>query len=213
MEQLSDEDFLQGYPLEKIYITSDLHLYHTNIIKYCNRPFDYSENGCLEMNEFLLKKFDALPEDCLIWNFGDVYLNRLLEHSKIMNTVLRMKKNRKMCLILGNHDCMANKKPYKNYKEYFQFLGFDKVYKGPFQYKNYIFSHEPVLISEKSVLINIHGHTHDKFVSEEYFLSDYNKRYKKEKINPKQYINICVDANNFELLLLQDLLERIEAVF
>ena len=109
MVELSDEDLMQGYSLDNIFITSDLHLYHTNIIKYCNRPFEYSEKGCQEMNEFLLKKFDALPEDCLIWNFGDVYLNRALDHAKIMNTVLRMKKNRKMCLILGNHDLMADK--------------------------------------------------------------------------------------------------------
>ena len=206
MVELSDEDLMQGYSLDNIFITSDLHLYHTNIIKYCNRPFEYSEKGCQEMNEFLLKKFDALPEDCLIWNFGDVYLNRALDHAKIMNTVLRMKKNRKMCLILGNHDLMADKKPYSNYKEYFKYLGFDKVYKGPLLYKNYILSHEPVLLDSKSNVLNIHGHTHDKFVCEDYFLSEFNRRYTKEKIDPEKYINVCMDANNFEILHFKDLI-------
>ena len=106
-----------GYTPEQTYITSDLHLYHTNIIKYCNRPFEYSSKGCAEMNEFILKKFDELPEDCLIWNFGDVYLNLHLEESKIMNDIMRMKKNRKMNLILGNHDFRAKKKPFPNYGE------------------------------------------------------------------------------------------------
>ena len=39
MNQMTKEDFLQGYSPDKVFITSDLHLYHTNIIKYCNRQF------------------------------------------------------------------------------------------------------------------------------------------------------------------------------
>ena len=117
-KQLSEEDFLQGYSPDNIFITSDLHLFHTNIIVYCNRPFEYSAMGCSQMNEFILKKFDTLPDDCFIWNFGDVYLNIHLEHSKIMNDIMRMKKNRKMCLILGNHDFSNDKKPFKNYIDF-----------------------------------------------------------------------------------------------
>ena len=81
-KRLTEEEFTLGYPPEKIFITSDLHLFHTNIIKYCVRPFDYSPKGCAEMTEFLLKKFDALPDDCLIWNFGDVYLNAVKNHER-----------------------------------------------------------------------------------------------------------------------------------
>ena len=35
---------------ENLYVTSDLHLNHKNIIKYCNRPFEYNEAGVREMN-------------------------------------------------------------------------------------------------------------------------------------------------------------------
>ncbi len=108
MTTITEQDFFLGYPPEKVYITIDLHLYHKNIITYCNRPFD----DCLKMTEYLLTKFDELPDDCLIWNLGDVYLNANLEQSQIMNDVMRMKKNRHMCLILGNHDIRANKKPF-----------------------------------------------------------------------------------------------------
>ena len=41
-----------------------------------------------------------------------------------------------------------------------------------------------------------------------YFLSDFNKRWKKQKVNPAQYINVCVDANRFELLKFSELLEK-----
>ena len=29
----------------RLFITSDLHLGHKNIIQYCNRPFDFTEQG------------------------------------------------------------------------------------------------------------------------------------------------------------------------
>ncbi|MBQ0052601.1 MAG: metallophosphoesterase family protein [Treponema sp.] len=201
MTIITEQEFFQGYPPEKVYITSDLHLYHKNIIEYCNRPFD----DCLKMTEFLLEKFSELPEDCLIWNFGDVFLNWNIEHSQIMNDIMRMKKSRRMCLILGNHDFQSNKKPFKNYIEFFKYLGFDEVYKGPLQMGNYIFSHEPVFISEKDDFINFHGHTHNKNVTEDYFLGEYNKKYPKQKVNPAKYKNVCMDANNFNILNYTDL--------
>ena len=210
MNQMTKEDFLQGYSPDNIFVTSDLHLYHTNIIKYCNRQFDYSSEGCSQMNEFILKKFDALPEDCLIWNLGDVYLNLRLEESRIMNDIMRMKKNRKMNLILGNHDLRAKKKPFSNYIEYFEHLGFDKVYKGPFQFENIMLSHEPVFIDSKSPLVNVHGHTHDTMVTEDYFTGEYNTSYPKQKVDPAKYINICMDANNFRIMSLKEILSKIE---
>lgn len=209
-QSLTPQEFSQGYPPEKIFVTSDLHLYHTNIIKYCGRPFDFSPEGCAKMNEFLLKKFDALPDDCLIWNFGDVFMNLRIEEARIMNDIMRMKKNRKMLLIFGNHDFQTKKTPFKTYIEFFEHLGFDKVFKGPLLYGNMVLSHEPVFLDPKSDggLFNIHGHTHEKLVTEDYFLSDFNKHWKKQKVNPAQYINVCVDTNRFELLKFSELLEK-----
>lgn len=69
-ESLAQIDITQEFSPEKIYITNDLHLFHKNIIKYVNRPFDFSLDGCSKMNEFLLKKFDELPENCIIWNLA-----------------------------------------------------------------------------------------------------------------------------------------------
>ncbi len=210
MNQITKEEFCQGYSPDKIFITSDLHLYHTNIIKYCNRQFEYSTAGCAQMNEFILKKFDALTEDCLIWNLGDVFLNLRIEEPRIMNNIMSMKKNRKMNLILGNHDFRARKKPFPNYIEYFNHLGFDKVHKGALECENLIFSHEPVFIEPESPLVNIHGHTHDTMVGEEYFLSEYNKSFPKKKVNLAKYINVCMDANNFKIMIFKEILAKIE---
>lgn len=94
-ESLAQIDITQGFSPEKIYITSDLHLFHKNIIKYLNRPFDFSLDGCSKMNEFLLKKFDKLPENCAIWILGDVILNRSILQERTCAVIWRMKQNRK----------------------------------------------------------------------------------------------------------------------
>lgn len=137
-------------------------------------------------------------------------MNLRIEASRIMNDIMRMKKNRKMNLILGNHDFRARKKPFSNYIEYFEHLGFDKVYKGTLGCENIIFSHEPVFIDSKSSLVNVHGHTHNSMVSEEYFIGEYNKNFPKEKVNPAQYINVCMDANNFRIITFEEILIKIE---
>ena len=86
-------------------------------------------------------------------------------------------------------------------------LGFDKVYKAPLQFRNYILSHEPVYLDSKSDYINIHGHTHQYFVKEDTFISEYNKMYPKKKVNPIRYKNVCMDANNFEFIRLSNIME------
>lgn len=207
-ESLAQIDITQGFSPEKIYITSDLHLFHKNIIKYVNRPFDFSSEGCSKMNEFLLKKFDELPENCLIWILGDVILNRSILQERTSAVIWRMKQNRKINLILGNHDKQCKKEKDETYIEYFTKLGFDMVFNKPIIFNNkYIFSHEPVFIPENRDFINLHGHTHNRFVTADFFLSEYNKTFPKKKVNPKKYINVCMDAHNFEILKLSELIE------
>lgn len=80
--------------MSNTFFTSDTHFNHTNIIKYCNRPFKDTE----EMNEILVKNWnDVVGPTDHIWHLGDVTfgpfdLNRLngLKH-----------------LIRGNHDPLS----------------------------------------------------------------------------------------------------------
>lgn len=137
-------------------------------------------------------------------------MNLRIEESRIMNDIMRIKKNRKMNLILDNHDFRARKKPFPNYIKYFEHLGFDKVYKGPLEFENIIFSHEPVFLDSRSSLVNLHGHTHNSMVNEDYFLSEYNKSFPKKKVNPSRYINVCMDATNFRIMTFREILEKIE---
>ena len=46
-----------------MYITSDNHFFHSNIIKYCDRNYNWeSDEDILRMNEDMLKEFDKLAD-------------------------------------------------------------------------------------------------------------------------------------------------------
>lgn len=187
------------------YICSDLHLYHTNIIKYCNRPYEPNTEGTLKMNEDILKNIDALPDDATLWNLGDVFFGKLaakLEFDELQAVVSRMKgKGRTLKLILGNHDREVRRylkaaKPYVNAVSFFQDLGFDMVYDHPILIEsktsatNIILSHEPVLIPIGTPgFINYYGHTHDKSVDV------WDGLFGDTRIERCAYKNVCIDAN------------------
>ena len=43
----------------KIFVTSDTHFNHKNIIEYCKRPF----KDTLEMNEYIIEKWNSVVKD------------------------------------------------------------------------------------------------------------------------------------------------------
>ena len=231
----------------KTYIVSDNHFFHTNIIRYCARPYNVSElknkdflnEEILKMNEDIMKEFDALPEECDIYNNGDLFfvgdenrkkfLNSCLDEMKAM--VKRMKGptgKRKLFLILGNHDNfhLPNESRIKFYYD----LGFDKVYDTPIIIEdNFILSHEPVYISPANNFINLYGHVHDLDIKEEYFCYDYDnyamitRIAKQEGIEPppielkwpgrkiilSKYLNVCWDKNH-KILDLNEIISRMK---
>lgn len=81
---------------ERVFFTSDTHFNHTNIIKYCDRPFASIE----EMNETLIDNWNSVvgPKD-IIFHLGDFSFGGELEWTKILRRL-----NGRVYLILGNHD-------------------------------------------------------------------------------------------------------------
>lgn len=59
--------------MKEIFITSDFHFFHKNIITYCNRNYSLDSDGILKMNEDILSEVDKLPSDCILINNGDVF--------------------------------------------------------------------------------------------------------------------------------------------
>ena len=102
-----------------IWITSDQHFFHKNIISLANRPFvDISE-----MNEAIINNFNSLVNDedfCI--HLGDICMGNVDESLKIVKQL-----NGKQFLIIGNHD-----KPFHQvaWSQKYLDVGFSKLYFG-----------------------------------------------------------------------------------
>lgn len=80
---------------ERVWMTADLHLNHSNVIQYCNRPF--TDAG--QMNEHLVAQTRKVKDDEWLVIVGDLAMG---DHDKAMEWVRRIP-GRKV-LVLGNHD-------------------------------------------------------------------------------------------------------------
>ncbi len=80
-----------------IWFTADTHFNHTNIIKYCNRPFQ----NILEMNEIIVSNWNSRvePKD-VVYHLGDFMFSG--QSSAIIEMCKRL--NGYKFLIWGNHD-------------------------------------------------------------------------------------------------------------
>lgn len=133
--------------MDNVFITSDTHFYHENIIKYCNRPFVNKE----EMNTELIRRWNVtVPKDALVWHLGDFCFGKKENIQEILP-----KLNGKINLVLGNHD-------HQKFQFYYD-VGFHRVYDRPVTINNfYILSHTPVQwIRDDLPFANIYGHVHN----------------------------------------------------
>ena len=90
---------------DKLFFTSDTHFFHSNIIKYCDRPFQ----NVHEMNETIVKNWnETVPSDAVVFHLGDVSLGAI---PKVLNDLL-WKLNGTKYLIIGNHEKDALGKEY-----------------------------------------------------------------------------------------------------
>ena len=95
----------------EVFFTSDTHFGHSNIIKYCARPFDTTNN----MDEALINNWNAkVPKDGIVYHLGDFAWGSINYWEKI-----REQLNGEIILIYGNHDekYLNNERIYKLFKE------------------------------------------------------------------------------------------------
>ena len=128
---------------ENIWIWSDQHFGHANIIKYSNRPFKDTD----EMNEKMLYNHNSVvkEKDCVIW-VGDV----AFKSTEWTNNFLHRFVPAYRILVVGNHD-------YEKRKGFKQ-LAFDEVH-AHYQIDNAWITHYPMNRIPCGVF-NIHGHIH-----------------------------------------------------
>lgn len=133
---------------EHTWIISDTHFGHSNIIRYCDRPYNH--------NSIMLKHWEAnvQPNDSIlhlgdvtIWHRRHVYWARMVKELP-----------GKKFLILGNHDEQWTEKQWKSR------AGFTVTEPFVWTPKNWatggiFFSHEPAAPSGQWEY-NVHGHSH-----------------------------------------------------
>jgi len=166
---------------EKVWIISDTHFNHTNIIKYCARPY-YSVD---EMNHDLIARWNSVvKQGDIVYHLGDFGLG-----GKEPITRWRRALNGKIKLIKGNHDDHSN--------QWYRDCGFDEVYDRPILVQEfYILSHAPLeCINDDSIFVNIYGHVHNDIRWKPY---------------TKRSFNACVDVNNFTPILFDDIRKKFE---
>ncbi|MDP2924776.1 MAG: metallophosphoesterase [Nanoarchaeota archaeon] len=135
----------------KIFLTSDLHLDHTNIIKYCNRPFKNVQT----MNRVLISNWNkTVGKNDIVYFLGDFCFCRKNRSrvGKLINAL-----NGKKIFIKGNHD--------KYIKGRHHFI---LKYKG----ESFYLVHRPYEIPNDWKSWAIFGHTHNKGI----FVDRENKR-------------------------------------
>lgn len=149
-----------------IWVTSDTHYGHYNIIKYCNRPF----KDVNHMNTALINNHNEVvsPEDT-VFHLGDFSLS-----GAYIDIVKKL--NGKQILIYGNHDkCFKCSKDHQKTKRYLD-AGFAEVheeyylrYRGkliwmahiPPDYKDHRGrNYSRPVCTEDGVNIILHGHSH-----------------------------------------------------
>ena len=84
---------------DKLFLTSDSHLGHFHICKYCHRPFQSRS----DMDQTLIKNWNAVvPEDGIVVHCGDFMLPHnedIKEYNKYLNQL-----HGRVLLLRGNHD-------------------------------------------------------------------------------------------------------------
>lgn len=107
---------------KRIFLISDLHLDHDNIIRYCNRPF----KSRWDMNIRILRNWNNILKNCdLVYYLGDLAFGRESHPAKYWLNKLKGK----IIFIKGSHDRPNGIKMHKsrtlNYKGYKFFLVHD----------------------------------------------------------------------------------------
>ena len=167
--------------MPNIFITSDTHFGHANIIKLCKRPFASVE----EMDETLIANWNAVirPGD-RVYHLGD-----FCHHTRniAQKCTLLKRLNGYTSLILGNHDDPVSIKhtsiPWYGEPEMYRELSIDGKARA-------ILFHYPIVEWNGWYRGNLHFHGH---------------QHNTKALQAERRIDVGVDANNFKPWALEDL--------
>ncbi|MGN1281234.1 MAG: metallophosphoesterase [Succinivibrio sp.] len=149
-----------------VYLTSDLHIGHLNIIKYCRKEFEFSEKGRMECEDLILRNYNCVVSDNdIVLIMGDLFFGpaECIDYAKDFFSKLKGRR----ILLKGNHD-------QRTLRFYRDELGFEACM-GFIAFEDLFFCHYPLdeVKSKYEIFLKeefdkgkfstiYHGHIHDK---------------------------------------------------
>lgn len=159
-----------------VWVWSDQHFGHSNIINFSNRPF----NTVDEMDQALVDNFNDYvgANDISIW-VGDVSFVSEKRTNEILNQC-----NGYKILVIGNHDLKKRKLKIMDFDETRLLCLVD------FTDVTLLFSHYPMFNMQAlhGSYINVHGHLHINY-----------------GIDSPQHINVCCEYHNYRPVNLKEI--------
>jgi calcineurin-like phosphoesterase family protein len=175
--------------MSKVFFTSDTHFGHTNVIKYCNRPFQ----DVREMDKALIENWNSkVAPDDIVYHLGDFAFYSVDNIFEILKQL-----NGYIFFVPGNHD----KNLLKTIDKYRIELGINiqvlpTLYHETFSVEDeripFVMCHYAMRVWDKSHYgaIHLYGHSHGTM------LDDPNARS----------MDVGVDTNNMQLYSIDDVL-------
>jgi calcineurin-like phosphoesterase family protein len=142
-----------------IWFTADTHFNHSNIIKYCNRPFDDTRS----MNEYIINNINnRVKADDTFYILGDFCFCR--DNGEYAKYLLDLIKCKNIFLIKGNHDSRNILHLFKNHYDIFE-LNIEK--------KKIVLFHYPIVSwnAKFHKSWHLYGHCHGTLKEDEKALS------------------------------------------
>jgi calcineurin-like phosphoesterase family protein len=167
-----------------IFVTSDNHFYHDNIIAFENRPFQNIE----DMNKKMIAKWnEVVGENDLVYILGDFSFGNAKQTNEIL-----VQLNGHKILIIGNHDNFLESKKFDRslFDDICDFLKINMY--G----QEFILCHYP-LASCTDKIISLYGHLHSNNLDSSHYCNT---------IALKSY-NVGVDVNNFMPINIKDIIK------
>ena len=184
----------------RVFISSDYHFTHYNIIKYANRPFELSNKGVKDCTETIIRNHNEIvKEDDFIIMAGDLAHGKRYTEDDITEIISSM--NGRKILIRGNHDTFSDEFYLTLFEDVLDYIEIDDIFISHYPCYESKWTSEPEkvhleIINRDKCKTVYHGHIHNK--NPMLWESDGITR-----------INVCVDFedNNFYPFLITD--ERI----
>lgn len=177
----------------KIYIISDTHFFHYNIIEYCHRGFSDEYH----MNEKIITNWNSIvTQDDVVFHLGDLSAGLSGRQLELKNIIGKL--NGKIHLIRGNHDHLSEEE-YLDYgiKSVSDYKVIDKT----------LLVHYPLdgPCTKYTPIVDVYKEIYNDFNCE-YLFHGHSHHVPDAKLNA---FNASVDINNFKPLLVDDIFEKV----